>query len=147
MAQLQGKYIAIRHLLSSVKIAFWHIYFLHFYILGLQKCQIAHTMHGVMCDVEHIKQWMAERGVSQADLAARLHCGRSTLNRVLSGKRPLSTQMAARLKELMQADEAMITAEVPEDVAEQLMAWAEAAKSTIDEVVRKLLADLPRIKR
>ena len=55
--------------------------------------------------------------------------------------------MAARLHELMQADEAMITAEVPEDVAEQLHAWAEAAKSTIDEVVRKLLADLPRFKR
>jgi|GEM_PF-4428544 len=100
-----------------------------------------------MCDVDHIKEWMTRRGVNQADLAARLHCGRSTLNRVLSGKRPLSARMAARVKELMDADEDTITAEVPEDVARQLQEWADAAKSTIDQVVRQLLADLPRFRK
>ena len=134
------------HSCQQFFIAIWHIYFLLAQILGLQKCHVAHIMSAAMCDVDHIKEWMSERGVSQADLAARLHCGRSTLNRVLSGKRSLSAQMAARVQELMEADDDTITAEVPEDVERQLQEWAEAAKSTIDQVVQQLLASLPKMR-
>ena len=100
-----------------------------------------------MFDVEHIKRYAKERGITQAELAERLHCGRSTLTRVLCGKRALSPSLAARMKELIAAEEDYITAAVPDDVAKQLQEWAEAAHSTIDEVVRRLLAELPKFRK
>lgn len=51
------------------------------------------------------------------------------------------------MQELIEAEEAYITAAVPDDVAKQLQEWAEAAHSTIDEVVRRLLAELPKFKK
>ena len=97
-----------------------------------------------MFDVEQVKEYMRRHGMTQAELAKRLHCGRSTLVRVLSGQREVSPSLAARMQELMDEQREYITAEVPDDVAAQLQAWAEAAHSTIDEVVKQLLARLPK---
>jgi plasmid maintenance system antidote protein VapI len=100
-----------------------------------------------MFDVEQIKEFMRRHELTQAELANKLHCGRSTLVRVLNGQREVSASLAARMQELMDEQRDYIAAEVPEDVAEQLQAWAEEAHSTIDAIVQKLLATLPRLKK
>ena len=100
-----------------------------------------------MCDIERIKTWMEEQNVTQAELAEKLHCGRSTLNRILSGKRALSASLAARMKELMDSQDELITAAVPDDVAKQLRAWADDAHSTIEQVLQRLLDELPKFRK
>ena len=120
------------------------------------SCHVAHfrlakvpksTYHIGMFDVEQIKEFMRRHELTQAELAKKLHCGRSTLVRVLSGQREVSPSLAARMQELINEQRDYITAEVPEDVAAQLQAWAEEAHSTIDAVVQQLLASLPKFKK
>ena len=85
--------------------------------------------------------------MTQAELAEKLHCGRSTLNRILSGKRALSASLAARMKELMDSQDELITAAVPDDVAKQLRAWADDAHSTIEQILQRLLDELPKFRK
>ena len=87
---------------------------------------------------------MKQLGISQTELASRLHCGKSTLNRALSGKRRISPSLAARIQEFMDEQDDHITVEPPDDIMKQLRAWADEAHATIDQVVEQLIRDLPR---
>lgn len=102
------------------------------------------TYTAFMCDIEHIKMRMKQLGLSQAELAARLHCGQSTLNRALTGKRRISPSLAARIKEFMAEQDDYITVKPPDDVMKQLRAWADRAHATIEQLVEQLIKELPR---
>ena len=86
---------------------------------------------------------MKARGISQTALAEMLHCSRGTVNRILLGKRQPSPMVARRMSELMSGSENLITAVVPDEMETLLREWAAEAHESIEQLLNRLLAELP----
>ena len=87
---------------------------------------------------------MKERGISQTALAEMLHCSRGTVNRILSRARKPSPLVARRMEELMAESEKSITAVVPDEMETLLREWAAEAHESIEQLLDRLLAELPK---
>ena len=87
---------------------------------------------------------MKERGISQTALAEMLHCSRGTVNRILSRARKPSPLVARRMEELMEESERNITAVVPDEMEALLREWAAEAHESIEQLLDRLLAELPK---
>ena len=87
---------------------------------------------------------MKERGISQTALAEMLHCSRGTVNRILSRARKPSPLVARRMEELMAESERSITAVVPDEMEQLLREWAAEAHESIEQLLDRLLAELPK---
>ena len=87
---------------------------------------------------------MKERGISQTALAEMLHCSRGTVNRILSRARKPSPLVARRMEELMEESERSITAVVPDEMETLLREWAAEAHESIEQLLERLLAELPK---
>ena len=87
---------------------------------------------------------MKERGISQTALAEMLHCSRGTVNRILSRARKPSPLVARRMEELMAESERSITAVVPDEMETLLREWAAEAHESIEQLLDRLLAELPK---
>ena len=87
---------------------------------------------------------MKERGISQTALAEMLHCSRGTVNRILTRARKPSPLVARRMEELMEESEKSITAVVPDEMETQLREWAAEAHESIEQLLDRLIANLPK---
>ncbi len=87
---------------------------------------------------------MKERGISQTALAEMLHCSRGTVNRILTRARKPSPLVARRMEELMEESERSITAVVPDEMETQLREWAAEAHESIEQLLDRLIANLPK---
>lgn len=87
---------------------------------------------------------MKERGISQTALAEMLHCSRGTVNRILTRARKPSPLVARRMEELMAESEKSITAVVPDEMETQLREWAAEAHESIEQLLDRLIANLPK---
>ena len=87
---------------------------------------------------------MKERGISQTALAEMLHCSRGTVNRILTRARKPSPLVARRMEELMEESEKSITAVVPDEMETQLREWAAEAHESIEQLLGRLIANLPK---
>ena len=87
---------------------------------------------------------MKERGISQTALAEMLHCSRGTVNRILTRARKPSPLVARRMEELMAEREKRITAVVPDEMETQLREWAAEAHESIEQLLDRLIANLPK---
>ncbi|MBQ8480335.1 MAG: helix-turn-helix transcriptional regulator [Akkermansia sp.] len=96
-----------------------------------------------MSNIDQWNEWMKERGISQTALAELLHCSRGTVNRIMQGKRKPSPMVARRMEELMSGTENLITAVVPDDMEQLLRDWAAEAHESIEQLLDRLLAELP----
>lgn len=97
-----------------------------------------------MSNIDRWNEWMKERGISQTALAGMLHCSRGTVNRILKGQRKPSQLVARRMEELMEMGEKRITAVVPDEMETLLREWAAEAHESIEQLLDRLLAELPR---
>ena len=97
-----------------------------------------------MSNVDQWNKWMLERGISQTALAEMLHCSRGTVNRIMLGKRKPSQMVVRRMEELMAGDENRISAAVPDEMEAQLREWAAEAHESIEQLLDRLLANLPK---
>lgn len=97
-----------------------------------------------MFDLMGLKAWMIDRGISQTALAERLHCSRCTVNRILAGKRKPSKMLAERISALMDEDENIIRAVIPNEMESLLRQWAEEAHMSIQQLLDDLLSKLPK---
>ena len=97
-----------------------------------------------MSNIDRWNEWMKERGISQTALAEMLHCSRGTVNRILSRARKPSPLVARRMEELMEESERSITAVVPDEMETLLRDWAAEAHESIEQLLDRLLAELPK---
>lgn len=97
-----------------------------------------------MSNIDRWNEWMKERGISQTALAEMLHCSRGTVNRILSRARKPSPLVARRMEELMAESERSITAVVPDEMETLLREWAAEAHESIEQLLDRLLAELPK---
>lgn len=97
-----------------------------------------------MSNIDRWNEWMKERGISQTALAEMLHCSRGTVNRILSRARKPSPLVARRMEELMEESERSITAVVPDEMETLLREWAAEAHESIEQLLDRLLAELPK---
>ena len=100
-----------------------------------------------MPTLEEIIEWQKAHGISRRELADMLHVNYKALCPVLAGTKPLSSQLAARIGELMERHNGGLTVTLPDEFAPLLTTWAATANITIDELVTQLLADALKIKR
>ncbi len=97
-----------------------------------------------MSNIDRWNEWMKERGISQTALAEMLHCSRGTVNRILTRARKPSPLVARRMEELMAEREKRITAVVPDEMETLLREWAAEAHERIEQLLDRLLAELPK---
>ncbi len=97
-----------------------------------------------MSNIDRWNEWMKERGISQTALAEMLHCSRGTVNRILTRARKPSPLVARRMEELMEEGEKSITAVVPDEMETQLREWAAEAHESIEQLLDRLIAHLPK---
>lgn len=97
-----------------------------------------------MSNIDQWNEWMKERGISQTALAEMLHCSRGTVNRILTRARKPSPLVARRMEELMEESERSITAVVPDEMETQLREWAAEAHESIEQLLDRLIAHLPK---
>ena len=97
-----------------------------------------------MSNIDRWNEWMKERGISQTALAEMLHCSRGTVNRILTRARKPSPLVARRMEELMEESERSITAVVPDEMEQQLREWAAEAHESIEQLLDRLIAHLPK---
>ena len=97
-----------------------------------------------MSNIDQWNEWMKERGISQTALAEMLHCSRGTVNRILTRARKPSPLVARRMEELMAESERSITAVVPDEMETQLREWAAEAHESIEQLLDRLIAHLPK---
>lgn len=97
-----------------------------------------------MSNIDRWNEWMKERGISQTALAEMLHCSRGTVNRILTRARKPSPLVARRMEELMAESEKSITAVVPDEMETQLREWAAEAHESIEQLLDRLIANLPK---
>ena len=97
-----------------------------------------------MSNIDQWNEWMKERGISQTALAEMLHCSRGTVNRILTRARKPSPLVARRMEELMEESERSITAVVPDEMETQLREWAAEAHESIEQLLDRLIANLPK---
>ncbi|MBR5886791.1 MAG: helix-turn-helix transcriptional regulator [Akkermansia sp.] len=97
-----------------------------------------------MSNIDRWNEWMKERGISQTALAEMLHCSRGTVNRILTRARKPSPLVARRMEELMEESEKSITAVVPDEMETQLREWAAEAHESIEQLLDRLIANLPK---
>lgn len=97
-----------------------------------------------MSNIDQWNEWMRERGISQTALAEMLHCSRGTVNRILTRARKPSRLLVRRMEELMSGDENRISAVVPDEMEAQLREWAAEAHESIEQLLDRLLANLPK---
>ena len=97
-----------------------------------------------MSNIDQWNEWMRERGISQTALAEMLHCSRGTVNRILTRARKPSRMLVRRMEELMSGDENRISAVVPDEMEAQLREWAAEAHESIEQLLDRLLANLPK---
>lgn len=97
-----------------------------------------------MSNIDQWNEWMKERGISQTALAEMLHCSRGTVNRILSRARKPSPLVARRMEELMEESERSITAVVPDEMEQLLREWAAEAHESIEQLLDRLISNLPK---
>lgn len=95
--------------------------------------------------LEEIEEWRKANSISRQKLAELLHVNYKALCPVLAGTRPLSSQLAARIQELMQRHTKGLIVTLPQELEPLLTTWAATANVSVDKLVAQLLQDLLKI--
>lgn len=93
-------------------------------------------------NVEQIKRWMKQEGLTQKELAGKLHCAPQTINKILSGKYMMSKGIAARIEELARQKNGDIQIVLPAELEKMIAEEAEKFKVSVEVRTKQILADL-----
>lgn len=93
-----------------------------------------------------ILEWMDEHHITRKQLAQELGVNYNALCSTLSGTRPISAGLNARLEQLMQQSRQLVYV-VPPEWEPLLKTWAATAGVTPEEMLTRILQDAFKIER